>query len=250
MERKRIALITGATSGMGRQFVLQIQEAATWLDEIWAIARKQEELEKLQREVEGIRIFSMNLTNREDLKKLQNLLAEEQPELEFLVNSAGAGVQKKIEDTAISDLWNMTQLNVSALTAVTGICLPYCKKGCQVLCLASGAAFVPQPGFAVYAATKSYVLSFSRALRKEWQGRLTVTAVCPGPVDTPFLEKMGGKDRMPSYKKWFLAKPEAVVRKALKDSRKGKELSVYGSSVKALRVLCKILPHRLIINFL
>ena len=77
-----------------------------------------------------------------------------------------------------------------------------------------------------------------------------MTAVCPGPVDTPFLEKMGGKDRMPSYKKWFLAKPEAVVRKALKDSRKGKELSVYGSSVKALRVLCKILPHRLIIKFL
>lgn len=250
MERKKIALITGATSGMGRQFVLQIQEVYPWLDEIWVIARNRERLAVLQEEVHSIRSFPMDITSQAELRILQQVLEEEKPKLQFLVNSAGAGIQKEVEDTEVANLWNMTQLNVSALTAVTGICLPYCAKDCQVICLASGAAFVPQPGFAVYAATKAYVLSFSRALRREWKGRLTVTAVCPGPVDTPFLDKMGGKEHMPAYKKWFLAKPEAVVKKALKDSARGKELSIYGISVKALHILCKILPHRLILRFL
>ena len=112
--------------------------------------------------------------------------------------------------------------------------------------LASAAAFVPQPGFAVYAASKAYVVSFSRALNRELKPRrIQVTAVCPGPVDTPFLEKMGGKDQMPGYKKPFIARPGAVVKKA-----RGRELSVPGVFIKALEAGCKILPHSLILRFM
>ena len=120
------------------------------------------------------------------------------------------------------------------------------QKGSRIICLSSGAAFVPQPGFAVYAASKAYVLSFARALGVEQKGRIVVTAVCPGPVDTPFLEKMGGKENMPFYKKPFIADAEAVVEKALKDSERGREISVYGFSMKALRVVCKFIPRSLL----
>lgn len=250
MGNKKIALVTGASSGMGKEFVLQIQKRYPQLEEIWAVARNTKALEVLKKKVPKLRVCSLNLTSLEELKTFQKLLDGEKPQIEILVNCAGIGVQKRVEETTVEELWNTTQLNCSAFTVVLKICSPYCRRKSRILCLSSGAAFVPQPGFAAYAASKSYVFSFSRALRKEWRDRTGITIVCPGPVDTPFLEKMGGKEHMPAYKKWFLANPEAVVKKALKDSERGKELSVYGISVKVLRVVCKILPHGLILKFL
>lgn len=245
-----IALITGASSGMGSVFVRQIAEHFPGLDEIWTISRSREALEKQKQELPKIRVLPLDITDVEGLKIIEHLLKEEKPVIKFLVNSAGAGIQKRVLETETAQLMEMTQLNCTALTAVTRICLPYCDQGSRIFCLASGAAFVPQPGFAVYAASKSYVLSFVRALNRELKGRFTVTAVCPGPVNTPFLEKMGGKEHMPAYKKFFIADPEAVVKKALKDGIKGKEISVYGVSMKTLQVLCKILPHSLIMKFM
>lgn len=250
MGNKKIALVTGASSGMGKEFVLQIQERYPQIEEIWALARNKKALEMLKKKVPNLRVCSLNLICLEELKRFQNLLEREKPQIEILVNCAGVGIQKQVEETTVEELWNTTQLNCSAFTAVLKICFPYCRRKSRILCLSSGAAFIPQPGFAAYAASKSYVLSFSRALRKEWRNKAVITIVCPGPVDTPFLEKMGGKEHMPAYKKWFLARPEAVVKKALKDSERGKELSVYGYSVKVLRVVCKILPHGLILKFL
>ena len=110
--------------------------------------------------------------------------------------------------------------------------------------MASAAAFVPQPGFAVYAATKSYVLSFSRALRTELRDRgITVTSVCPGPVDTPFFDKAEKLHSMADFKKAFMAAPEDVVEKAIRDAAVGRELSIYGKSIKALFAAGKLLPH-------
>lgn len=246
----KIAVITGASSGMGKAFTRQIAEKYQELDEIWIIARKKEGLEKLKKEIPKLRILPMDLTDRQALEEFLTLLKRENPCIQILVESAGMGIQKKIEDTAVENLREMTELNCTALTAFIGICLPYCKKGSRILCLASGAAFVPQPGFAVYAASKAYVLSFARALGAEQKGRIVVTAVCPGPVDTPFLEKMGGKENMPFYKKPFIADAEAVVKKALQDSERGREISVYGFAMKALRVVCKIVPTRFLMRFM
>ena len=242
----KIAVITGASSGMGKAFTRQIAEKYQELDEIWIIARKKEGLEKLKKEIPKLRILPMDLTDRQALEEFLALLKRENPCIQILVESAGMGIQKKI----VENLREMTELNCTALTAFIGICLPYCKKGSRILCLASGAAFVPQPGFAVYAASKAYVLSFARALGAEQKGRIVVTAVCPGPVDTPFLEKMGGKENMPFYKKPFIADAEAVVKKALQDSERGREISVYGFAMKALRVVCKIVPTRFLMRFM
>lgn len=244
----KIAVVTGASSGMGREFVYQIAEKYPEIQEIWAISRGGASLEELKRRVPKVRILPFDITERKNLEELEAVLKKENPCVKLLVNAAGTGIQKNVMHTSAAQLMEMTQLNCTALTGMSRICLPYCQKGSRIFCMASGAAFVPQPGFAVYAASKSYVLSFARALNRELKGRIAVTAVCPGPVNTAFLEKMGGRENMPAFKKPFIAKPEKVVAKALRDGERGKEVSVYGISIKGLRILCKILPHSVILK--
>lgn len=249
-KRNKIALVTGASSGMGKEFVREISDRLPWLDEIWAVARNREALDALQEEVPvaKIRKFALDITKKEDRETLKKELETHKPAVRVFVASAGAGIQKKVEDTPLEELENMTELNCTALTSLTALCLPYCKKNGRIILMSSAAAFLPQPGFAVYAATKAYVLSFARALRRELKGQASVTVVCPGPVDTAFLEKMGGREQMPSYKKHFIARPEAVVRKAMRDSARGKEMSVYGMSMKSLRLLSRAFPQRVLLN--
>ena len=146
----------------------------------------------------------------------------------------------------------MAALNCVALTAVTRLVLPFMEPNSRIIQFASSAAFLPQPGFAVYAATKSYVLSFSRALNQELRKRkICVTAVCPGPVKTEFFdiaEETGNK--IPIYKMIVMADPVKVVRKAIADAEAGKELSIYGAAMKAFWILTKIMPHGLLLPWI
>ena len=141
----------------------------------------------------------------------------------------------------------MIDLNCKALTRMTLTCLPYMSVGSRILNLASAAAFCPQPGFAVYAATKSYVLSFSRALGAEVkQKSIYVTAVCPGPVDTAFFEVSGPTDSR--LKEKVMVKAPQVVRRALLDARARKAVSVYGIPMKGAQIAAKLLPHALVLR--
>ena len=141
----------------------------------------------------------------------------------------------------------MIDINCRGLTEMTCICIPYMSKGSRIVNIASAAAFCPQSGFAVYAATKSYVLSFSRGLGAELKEQgIYVTAVCPGPVDTEFFHISGTTGSL--MKKTVMACPEAVVRQALLDVKDKKELSVYGAAMKGAEVVSKILPHSLVIK--
>lgn len=126
---KTIAVVTGASCGMGTEFVRQIGEQKPFIEEVWAIARNREALEKLQREVSKVRVFALDITSPKDLDTLAAALRQERPRIAWLVCSAGAGVQKTVEETGLSDLQNMIELNCTALTAVTKLCLPYCKRG-------------------------------------------------------------------------------------------------------------------------
>lgn len=245
----KIAVVTGASSGIGREFVHQIARTPSDLDEIWCISRNRTALQELKNEIPRVRVIPIDITRKEGLLELEVLLREQNPFIWIFVHAAGSGIQKKVEKTSLWELSDMTELNCTALIRITKLLLPFCEINSRILYLSSSAAFLPQPGFAVYAATKAYVLSFSRALHRELKGMLTVTAVCPGPVDTPFLGKMGGRENMPAYKKRFIASAGAVVKKALKDSARGKEISIYGFSMKALHVLCKVLPHSLLMRF-
>ena len=144
---------------------------------------------------------------------------------------------------------SMIRLNCEALCAVTHMVLPYMNNNSRIVQFASSAAFLPQPKFAIYAATKSFVLSYSRALGAELKDRkIYVTAVCPGPVDTEFFDIAETTGQVPIYKKIVMANPRKVVQKALMDSYMGKNISVYGITMKAFHVLCKTVPHPWILS--
>lgn len=248
---KYIALVTGASSGMGKEFVRQIAAGYPSLDEIWVLARRLPALQKLEEELplKQIKLLPLDLSKKEALEELEETLKKERPLIRLLVNSAGCGRGGAIADQDWKDACEMLDVNCRALTAVTMICLPYLRKGSRILQMDSGSAFLPQPGFAIYAASKSYVLSFDQALGAELKDKgIMVTSICPGPVDTEFFHT-GGIALSP-WKRMFLAKPEKVVRKALFDGEAGKSLSIYGCSIKIVHILGKLLPHKLLVNLM
>lgn len=244
VDMKRIAIVTGASSGMGREFVRQLDKCLKNVDEIWVIARRKDRLTKVQQELSNIsvRVLCLDICKAEDLSYLQKLLAEEKPKVRLLINCAGVGHSGLFEDITREDACDMVSLNATALVAVTHIVLPYMASPSNIIQLASASAFLPQKEFAVYAASKSFVLSFSRALRRELKGkRICVTIVCPGPVDTEFLDICNAGKKEKILKKYTKVSPEKVVKKALLDAKNGKKLSIYGIPMKVVRIVSKIL---------
>lgn len=248
----KIAVITGASSGMGREAAVQIADRFGGIEELWLIARRRERLEELEGRLPAkIRCFSLDVTCEEDRNRLEEALKGEKPEVKILVNSAGFGRIGKVGEVDKDTECSMIRLNCEALCAVTHLVLPYMSPNSRILQFASSAAFLPQPKFAIYAATKAFVLSYSRALGRELKDKeIYVTAVCPGPVDTEFFDIAETTAEIPLYKKLVMANPKKVVRKALTDSYMGKSVSVYGITMKAFRVLCKVIPHELLLAIL
>lgn len=246
----KIAVVTGASSGMGREFVRQISALYPGLDEIWVFARRQERMERLRDRCHTpLRIFAGNLLKKKICKEYGKELEDSRPDVRILVNAAGFGRSGSFREIAEADKMiqtDMVSLNCTALTRMTELTIPFMGKGGRIINLASAAGFCPQCGFAVYAATKAYVLSLSRALHAELHPRgITVTAVCPGPVDTEFF-RTSGELKAP-LKKRVMAKAPDVVRNALKDSRRKKDVSVYGIPMKTIRLGARLIPHRFIL---
>ena len=247
----KIAIVTGASSGMGREFVRQLGYFYKNLDEIWVIARRKERLEALAKESRvPLRIFAGDLQKKKVYKGLRDALEKEQPDLRMLVNSAGFGKSGSVEEISSEKFriqTDMVDVNCRSLTRMTLLCLPFLRAGSRIVNLASASAFCPQPYFSVYAATKSYVLSFSRSLGEELRKKgIVVTAVCPGPVDTEFFKFSGKPQNI--LKKLTMAKADRVVHQALKDCRSGKSVSVYGIPMKLTYFGTKLLPHGLLVH--
>lgn len=247
----KIAIVTGASSGMGREFVRQLGYFYKNLDEIWVIARRKERLEALAKESRvPLRIFAGDLQKKKVYKELRDALEKEQPDLRMLVNSAGFGKSGSVEEISSEKFriqTDMVDVNCRSLTRMTLLCLPFLRAGSRIVNLASASAFCPQPYFSVYAATKSYVLSFSRSLGEELRKKgIVVTAVCPGPVDTEFFKFSGKPQNI--LKELTMAKADRVVHQALKDCRSGKSVSVYGIPMKLTYFGTKLLPHGLLVH--
>lgn len=241
----KIAIVTGASSGMGREAVIQIADRFRGIEEIWMVARRKERLEELDGRVPvKLRSFCLDVTDKEDLNLLEQALREEKPDVKFLVNSAGFGKIGYVGELDLESETGMIRLNCEALIAVTHMVLPFLSINSRILQFASSAAFLPQPKFAIYAATKSFVLSYSRALNTELKGRnICVTAVCPGPVNTEFFDIAETTGQISLYKRLMMADAGNVVKLALRDSMMGKSLSIYGLYMNVFYVLSKILPH-------
>ncbi len=237
---------------MGREAAFQIGDMFGGIGEIWLIARRRERLEELEGRVPAkIRCMDMDVTDKEDMEKLAGILAAEKPDVKILVNAAGFGKIGRVGEVDPESERGMIRLNCEALCAVTRLVLPYMSDNSRILQFASAAAFLPQPKFAVYAATKSFVLSYSRALGAELRSRrIYVTAVCPGPVKTEFFDIAETTGEIPIYKKFVMADARKVVRRALRDSCMGKSVSVYGVTMKVLHVLGKAVPHPWILELM
>ncbi len=242
---KNIVIITGASSGIGMEFALQIDAHLRKTDEIWLIARNRQKLKTLAGGLRNnTRVLAMDITVDAQIDRLRDMLREEHCRIRMLVNSAGYGMIGDVAELRLQEQTGMVRLNCEALTAVTRCCLPFMSRGARILQMASSASFVAQPGFAVYAATKSYVDSFSLALREELKEReIYVTSICPGPVDTPFFDIAERHGSTLSVKKLTLVTPEQVVEKALRDACLKRPRSVCSWPIQAFGVLCKVLPH-------
>jgi len=242
---KNIAVITGASSGMGKEFVKQLDDQH--FDEIWAIARGQEGLDKLQELVKTpIRAFGWDLTNPKSFEKYKNQLETERPNILWLVNAAGFGKFGRYDEIPLDDSINMIELNDIALVKLTEMSLPYMTKGARIVEIASVAAFQPVPFMSVYAASKAFVLSYGRALNVELKPRgISVTTVCPYWTATKFFDRAKITPHEVVTKYVVMYKPENVIAKAIKDAKARKEVSIYGSVARSQVRMVRMLPQKL-----
>jgi short-subunit dehydrogenase len=248
---KTIAVITGASRGIGKEFAERIEEYGK-VDEIWAIARNLDKLETLKNSVPvPVRAIALDLSKEESFTEYSALLEKEKPFIKLLINCSGFGKFGAVTAVSTSENLNMISLNCAALTAITQESLPYMGKGSDIIQIASVAAYQPIPYIAVYGATKAYVLSFSRALNREVKKQgIHVMAVCPFWTKTDFFNRAIDKNTETVVKKYAaMYMPSQIVGKAYRDiKKKNKDVSMYGFVANIQTLATKILPHKIIMS--
>ena len=246
----KIAIVTGASSGMGREFVRQLS-AYVQVDEIWAVARRREALEALKAEAPvPVRPVVLDLLKSESFDELRSLLEGEQPEIALLVNAAGFGKFGAYHKTSIEDDCRMIDLNCKALLVMTRLCIPYMSPGSHILELDSLSAFQPVPYITTYGATKAFVLSYSRAMNRELKCKgIRVMAMNPGWVKTEFFRHafQSNDGEVQYFDRLYEAAD--VVRTGLHDLYKTKkDCSIHGLPVKLQVLAVKLVPHRFVMD--
>jgi len=245
-----IAIITGASSGMGKEYAIQLEKNYS-VDEIWVIARRKEKLEALKEVIKTpLRIVCLDLTKEESYKEFKELLEKEQPNITLLVNNAGLGRFGAYENTTLEDDIQMLDLNNKSLVVMTRLSLPYMKEGSNIINMASMSSYQPVPYITTYGATKAFTLSYSRALNVELKHRdIHVLAVTPYWVKTEFFNAANEKNdkKVKNFNYYYTA--EQVVKQAYKDLKKRKkDISVCGKYPRFQKRLVKCLPHKLVMK--
>lgn len=236
-----IAIVSGGSKGIG--FAISRELDKMMLDEIWIISRTFDKNEPFKTK---IRHFPLDISKSDFAEDIKKELIAEDFCIKYLVCSAGVGYFKDVCDTKIKEASAMIDVNCKGLTLLTALCLPHMEKGSRIINIASGAGFLPQPHFAIYAATKAYVISFSRALKYELRKRkISVTCVCPGPVDTDFFTSLNP----PEYKKKYVISAEKVAKGAITASKKGKSIYSPTLSIKLVHLASKLIPVGLLLKF-
>ena len=236
-----IAVITGATGGLGQEFVRCVLKEN--IDEIWAVARNEKRLNALKEKFgDTIRPVKCDLANSSDLADLFALTESEKPDIRLLINNAGIGKMGSSAEFPDSDVVQEIDINCKAVCLLCSHAIPFMKPGSRILNISSASSFQPVPYINLYAASKAFVRSYTRALNVELRSKgITCTAVCPGWIDTEMLSKEhnGKPVKFPG-----LVTPDRVAVKALRDSAKGRDMSVCTLFVKYEHYLSKVLPHK------
>ena len=245
-----IAILTGASAGLGQSFFRSLVARHPDLDGIWLIARRRERLEAM---AEGcpipVTFLPMDLTDAACYDALGDKLKADSVSVKILINNAGLGELDNVIDSDWRTQSRMVDLNCRALTAVTTVVLPYMDKGSYVLNVCSIASFCPNARMTVYSSTKAYVMSFSRGLREELKPYgINVLAVCPGPMKTEFLEVANITDRSKMFKTLPYSDPDVVADRAVVKAGKGRSVYTPKFLFKFYRVLAKLAPHSIIMK--
>ena len=238
---KKIGVVTGATGGLGKAFIKELLNED--LDEIWALARDNEKLEKLKEEF-GNKIFPVvcDFTKKEDIDKISNLFYEYNPNIRYLINNAGVGNFGHFTNMSDKEISDMIDINCKAPTLLCQYAIPYMFDGARILNISSASAFQPNPYITIYSASKVYLRSFTRSLNYELKDKkITATAVCPGWVQTDMIKSNynGKKVKFPG-----IVTPDVVVKKAFKDTKKGRDMSVCSLFVKYEHLLSKLFSQK------
>ena len=243
----KIAVITGASTGMGREFLLALDKEYVY-DEIWAIARSEDKLKELDVLTRAtVRPIPLDLTKEESFETIKTLLEQETPVIDLLLNCSGYGKFGAYDSISVEDDMGMIDLNAKALVRMSRLCLPYMQKGSVLLNLDSLSAFQSVPYLNTYAATKAFVLSYSRGLCAELKPRgIHVMAICPGWVQTPFFDRAKTKDTDAITYYNIVFTPEQIVKTALKDLKKRKKLSIHHWRIRLQVLGVKLLPEPLV----
>lgn len=243
-----VAVITGASSGIGREFAFKLRDMAG-VREFWLIARNTDRLNEVANDLSvKCKIISADLTKSEGIEKYREALNSEKPEISFLVNAAGFGVFGSfdiLDETTVND---MIDLNIKASVLITHMSVPFIKKGGRIIELGSGSAFTPLPHFNVYASSKAFIVHYTKALNFELKPySVRATCFCPGWVNTAFLGK--SLDAPGAYvpKKFSpVLDPSKIVKGCVKASIKGKKMYVTGKYTKMQHILYKFMPNTLL----
>ncbi len=239
--RKKTAILTGATGGLGKAFLKELVKED--LEEIWAIGRNEKRLSEMQGEY-GEKVIPMpvDLSDLEGIRRVEKVLKARSPRLKYLIHNAGMAKMGSYGDFSIEEIDQIVNVNCKAPVMLSSLCIPYMEKGSRILNISSASAFQPNPYINLYAASKAFERSYSRALNVELKGTgITSTAVCPGWIDTELLQKEinGRKVKFPG-----LVSAEKVAAQALKDAKRGKDMSVCSLYVKCQHVNVKLMPQK------
>ena len=245
-----IAIVTGASSGMGKEFVLQLGKYVD-VDEIWVIARREAALKALQSQVSTpVRPVVLDLLDPKSFETYAALLEAEKPNVKLLVNAAGFGKFGKFENISLEDDCRMIDLNSKALVIMTRLTLPYMERGSHVLQLDSLSAFQPVPYITTYGATKAFVLSYCRAMNRELrQSGIRMMAMNPFWVKTEFFSHAFQTNQSEVQHFHPLYEAKDVVATGLKDLYKTKkDISIHGLHAQLQVLGVKLLPHKLVMS--
>ncbi len=239
-----VAIITGASSGIGAEFA---RELAPFVDELWLVARRRERLIELGEELgKKYRIISADLCDRTGIDEIRRMLDEEKPSVKYLVNAAGFGDFGAFDEIEEYKIERMIDLNAKALVLITHMTLPYMERGGRIIELGSGSCFTPLPYFNTYASSKAFVLHYTKALNYEIKKYgVRATCFCPGWVETEFIGNATAKSDVtqPSVS---AMKPmlncKKVVRGCVRAANKGRAMYVTNWYTKLQHLLFKLVP--------
>jgi len=249
---KNICVITGASSGIGKEFFLQITKDKDFsFDEIWVIARSADRLSALASLTDiPVKAVPLDLSREESYEEYEKLLGTEDVKVKLLINCSGYGKFESTEKVGLTTSLDMIDLNVKGTVAMDMASLKFMDKGCGIINIASVAAYQPIPYINVYGATKSFVLNFTRALGVEMRPRgIHVMAVCPFWTKTEFFDRAIKSEADPVVKKYAaMYNPTDIARRAIRDYKRRKSVSLFGFVTKLQLLGVKIMPVSIVMN--